>query len=206
MKEKGLIIILSGPSGSGKGTVLSEFMKTGDYQLSVSVTTREPRKGEVDGVNYHFKTKEEFEKMIHNNEFAEYVVFNDNYYGTLLNFNVDELEKGKCIIFEVEVQGALELKKKYPEAVMIFIVPPNIEILKDRLIKRGTDTIDVINERIETAKKEIMYLNKYDYVIINDKKEMAINELINIVNNEKKENIKCNEIINNFFKGDNKNA
>lgn len=187
MDKKGLLIILSGPSGVGKGTILKEIMKDDKYALSISATTRLPREGEVDGVNYFFKTKEEFEKMIANNQLLEYACFCDNFYGTPADYVDNMLEQGKNVILEIEVQGALQVMKNRPEAVSIFISPPSFEELFDRLKGRATEDMETIEKRINRAKEEIKFIPQYDYEIINDELEKAIEEVMEILNKEKEQ-------------------
>ncbi len=185
--NKGLLIVLSGPSGSGKGTLLAEVKNKGlDFVLSISVTTRKPRINEIDGVNYFFKTKEDVKKMIENGELLEYKqVYGDEYYGTSLNFVESKLSEGKDVVLEIDTEGAFEVKKKMPEAVMIFIVPKDLETLHSRLVGRGTETEEQIAKRFGKAKLEIEKALSYDYLIINDTIDSCADCFINIIKAEK---------------------
>ncbi len=167
-KQRGTLLVVSGPSGVGKGTVLEELFKlSSDYAYSVSVTTRAPRQGEVEGVNYFFRTKEEFEKMIENGELLEYASYNGNYYGTPKKYVEKMLDSGKNVILEIEVQGAMKVKKIKPEAVMVFIAPESKDVLAERLSTRATEPKDVIINRIEIAQRELRACPFYDYVTVN---------------------------------------
>lgn len=177
-KEKGQLIVLSGPSGSGKSTVIKQLMeKRGNIHFSVSYTTRGPRTGEVDGVNYNFVDRAEFEKMIANNEFLEYAEYSENYYGTSLKVIEEKQAAGVDVILDIEVQGAANVRAKCPGAVLVFIVPPTYEELERRLRGRGTDTDEVIRKRLDRALEEINEVGMYDYLVINDEVAKAANEL-----------------------------
>jgi len=166
--SKGHLIIISGPAGSGKSTVLKELFNFAEYKFSVSATTRKPRIGEIDGIDYKFISKEEFEQKISDGEMLEYVEYSDNYYGTLLK-PVEKLLKEKYnVILEIEVEGALNVKEKFPESIMIFLTPPTYCELEKRLRSRGTESEEVINRRLERGKKEIKCIDKYDYIVINE--------------------------------------
>jgi guanylate kinase len=185
---RGKLIVVSGPSGVGKDTIVSKYLeKNSNTYLSVSCTSRAPREGEVDGVNYIFLSREEFEERISNGDFLEYAEYNGNYYGTPKYKMEEELEKGKDVILVIEVQGALKVKELIPDALFIFILPPSINTLKERLIGRGTEDIETINKRIETALNEIKVSDKYDYNIVNDELDMAVLELEKIIQKEKTE-------------------
>ncbi|MBE7050216.1 MAG: guanylate kinase [Ruminococcaceae bacterium] len=188
MTDKGTLIVFSGPSGSGKGTILSNFYSSyadDKIKYSVSATTRNPREGEKDGVNYFFKTKEEFENMISDGQFLEWAKFCDNYYGTPKKAVTDLVDSGYDVILEIETVGAMNVKKNFPDAVMVFVLPPSVEELKKRLSGRGTETEDVIEKRIETALGELPLAQKYDYVIVNDEVEKATEKFWTIVRAER---------------------
>lgn len=186
-KTTGTLVVISGPSGAGKGTVCKELVnRNQNIKLSISMTTRNPRIGEVDGINYYFVTKEEFEKRIKEKKFLEYaIVHNGNYYGTPKD-KVDELLKqGQDVILEIDIQGALAINNLIPEAVFIFIMPPSMKILKERLIKRNTETKEQIVERFTKAYLEINEISKYNYVVINDEVENAVKKIEAILLSEK---------------------
>lgn len=184
--DKGLLIVVSGPSGAGKGTICTEFMKThSDCALSVSATTRAPREGEVDGVNYFFLTHEEFRKKIDADGFLEHAIFCENYYGTPKDEVMRMIDSGKNVILEIEVQGALQVRSHYPEAVFVFVIPPSLEELENRLRGRGTETDEVIAKRLERAKAEFSYIPKYNYILVNDTVSNAVNRLEAIITAEK---------------------
>ena len=165
--SRGLLIVVSGPAGSGKGTVNSQLVATGDFVFSVSATTRSPRPGEIDGVNYHFIDKEEFQRRIDANGFLEYTTYCDNYYGTPLKEALAVLESGKNLILEIECDGAKNVKKIFPDAVLIMLIPPTYAIQEERLRGRATEPEDVIVKRLEKTKREIAQLDAYDYIVYN---------------------------------------
>lgn len=185
MMSKGTLFIVSGPSGCGKGTVLVEILKQDNVYYSVSATTRAPRPGEINGVNYHFLSKDEFEKLIENGGMLEYANYCGNYYGTPKKPVEDMLAEGKNVILEIEVQGALKVMEKCPEAVSVFILPPSLKELRRRLHKRGTETEEVIEKRIGEAAGEIRKAVNYDYVMINGELEIAVSDLLSIINSQK---------------------
>lgn len=186
MTKKGLLLVVSGPSGVGKGTICKEYLnKYDDCALSVSATTRSPRDGEVDGVSYFFLSHEEFRKKIDEGGFLEHAVFCDNYYGTPKDAVMEKLEEGKNVILEIEVQGALQVRSHYPEAVFVFVIPPSVETLEERLRGRGTETDEVIKKRLERAKAEFNYIDKYNYVLVNDTVSEAVCRLHSIIEAEK---------------------
>ena len=180
------LFVISGCSGVGKGTVLKEFMKrnSDNFVLSVSCTTRKPRPGEVDGVNYFFLTKEEFEDCINKDKFLEYAQFAGNYYGTKQKYIYQRFAEGMNIILEIETQGALQVKKKMPEAVLIFIAPPSFEELEHRLRGRNTEDEETIQNRLDFVKIELERSKQYDYVVVNDDLERAISEIESITKKE----------------------
>ena len=174
MNKRGKLLIISGPSGVGKGTGLGELLaQSGDFVGSVSATTRAPREGEKEGVNYFYKSREEFESMIKNNELLEYATYNENYYGTPKAYVDSKIDEGKNVIIEIEVQGAMQVKKLVPDAVMIFIAPESKEILRARLTGRGTEEADVIADRIAIAEKELRACLMYDYITVNKQGEAS---------------------------------
>lgn len=186
MKKKGLLIVLSGPSGSGKGTICKSFLEKNEkVGLSISATTREPRDGEVDGKHYFFIDKPKFEKMIQNHELLEYVHVFDNYYGTPKKYVEDKIESGDDVILEIEIEGAKNIKSGYPDAVLIFVLPPTIEELRRRICSRGTETMEQIDKRLERSVREIGEIEQYSYFIVNDKLENSVKELEAIVLAEK---------------------
>ena len=183
MAERGLLIVFSGPSGVGKGTVRQEIFSTPDHQFeySVSMTTRPKRPGEVDGVDYFFRTREEFEDLIKKGQMLEYAEYVGNYYGTPLTYVNETLDKGIDVFLEIEVQGALQVKKKVPDGVFIFLTPPDLDELKDCLVGRGTDSEEVIRQRIERAKEEIALMREYDYAVVNDEVPLAAERVKRII-------------------------
>ena len=176
--NKGVLYVLSAPSGCGKGTVLAElFKRNSDIYYSISATTRAPREGEADGVNYFFVTTEKFEELIRSGGMLEYAEFCGNYYGTPKKKIEEKLCMGKDVILEIETAGAMKVKAACPEAVLIFMLPPSVETLKHRLIKRGTDSQSVIQKRVEQAEREIGMAKEYDYVFVNDDLDAAVDDL-----------------------------
>ena len=182
--SEGRLIVLSGPSGCGKGTMIEQILKDGGYMVSVSATTRAPRTGETNGVNYHFLSREEFEQRIAGNGLLEYAEYCGNYYGTPRREVEAALAEGRNVILEIEVQGALQVKKRFPEAVLIFTIPPSIDELRRRLHKRGTETEDVIEKRIARALDELPIAKQYDYIILNDALEDAVRDFFAVMRAE----------------------
>lgn len=185
MNKKGILIVVSGFSGAGKGTVMKALMKKYDnYALSISATTRDPRIGEENGREYFFKTTNEFEYLIENDEMLEHANYVGNYYGTPRKYVNDKLEEGKDVLLEIEIQGALQVKEKFPDAVLMFMMPPSVEELEKRLVGRGTEDAPTIKSRMLRAKEESQGIEKYDYIIINDDIDTCVGELNNIVKSE----------------------
>ncbi len=185
-KQKGKLLVVSGPSGCGKGTVLKKVLKeNSNIYYSVSATTRAPRYGEENGIHYYFITKEEFEKKISEGGMLEYAEYVGNYYGTPKDIVLAKLEKGYDVILEIEVKGAMQIRKAVPEAILVFIAPPSMDELEKRLIGRGTEKIDVIKSRLKKAEKEMQYQNEYDYLVINDEISIAAEEIAAILKSEK---------------------
>lgn len=180
--SKGMLVVISGFSGVGKGTIVKELVdKHDNYVVSVSATTRDPRPGETEGVSYFFKTDEEFEKMIENNELIEYAGYVGHYYGTPRNFVEKNIADGRDVILEIEVQGAMNIKKQYDNAVLIFVTAPSADVLHERLVGRGTETEEVINRRMMRAVKEAESAAAYDYVVVNDNLEECVETVDRIV-------------------------
>lgn len=186
MKDRGILIVVSGFSGSGKGTLMKELLaKYPDtYALSISATTRSPREGEEDGREYFFVTKEEFEKMIAKGDLIEYAKYVENYYGTPKNYVEQKLEEGKDVILEIEIQGALKVKKAFPDTLLLFVTPPSAKELKSRLVGRGTETMDVIESRMNRACEEAEGMDSYDYLVVNDDLDACVEEMHSIIRSE----------------------
>ena len=184
--NKGFLLVISGPSGVGKGTVLHDLMNTqSNLVYSVSATTRKKRDGEIEGVSYFYKNHEEFEQMIRENSFLEYAKVHNNYYGTPKEFVEKKINEGKIVILEIDVQGALNIKKNTDNGVFIFLAPPSLSELKKRIVGRGTETDEDINIRMKNARKELEYIKDYDYLVINDHLNSAISSVNEIINAEK---------------------
>lgn len=208
--KRGILVVVSGFSGSGKGTVMKALLEKYDnYALSVSATTRSPRDGEVHGREYFFKTVEEFEALIEQDDFIEYAKYVSNYYGTPKSYVLEQLEKGKDVILEIEIQGALKVKEKMPDTQLIFLTPPSAEELRNRLVGRGTETMDVVEKRLATANEEAKVMDLYDHILVNDVLDECVDNLHHLIQSEKCATERNKEFISNireelkvFLKGD----
>lgn len=180
--EKGLLVVVSGFSGAGKGTIMKELTARYDsYALSISATTRAPRPGEVEGREYFYVTREKFEDMIDRDQLVEYAKYVDNYYGTPRQFVEQKLIEGKDVLLEIEIQGALKIKQKFPDSLLVFLTPPSAEELRERLIGRGTETMEVVNKRLNRAIGEAEGVEAYDYILINDNIDTCTEKLHNLI-------------------------
>ncbi len=186
MSERGMLIVLSGPSGVGKGTVRQAMLKSGyrDFHYSVSMTTRKMRPGEVDGVDYYFRTKDQFEDEIANGGMLEYAQYVANYYGTPLHYVNEQLEAGQDVLLEIEVKGAMQVRAKCPDAVFIFLTPPDLNELRHRLEGRGTDDAETIKKRVGKAVDELKMMQNYDYAVVNDEVALAVDRIEHIIQSE----------------------
>lgn len=184
--NKGILLVVSGPSGAGKGTICSAIRELyPDLHYSVSMTTREPRKCEVEGESYFFRTKEQFEQLIKEDAFLEYAKVYDNYYGTPKKYVLDLIDKGQSVLLEIDIQGAMQVKKRYPTGVFIYIVPPSLNVLSGRLHNRGTDSEEVIQKRLAQITSELAMAHQYDYIVVNDILEDAVHKTSAILEAEK---------------------
>lgn len=208
--SKGVLTVVSGFSGAGKGTVMKRLLEKYDnYALSISVTTRNPRDGERDGIEYFFRTREEVEAMIAKDQLLEHAEYVGNYYGTPRFYVEDKLSQGQNVILEIEIQGAMEIKKKIPDAVLVFVTPPSFEELRSRLTGRGTETAEVIESRMRRAAEESQGMNDYDYILINDQIEDCVDQLHQIILSERCRTHRNDKLVNTiqeeariFMKGD----
>lgn len=185
MKDNGLLVVISGPAGAGKGTVVKELVKNDNIKVSVSATTRSPRPGEENGVHYHFLTREQFQDMIKEDGFLEYAEYCGNFYGSPKKQAEEWMNEGKDVILEIEVQGCQKIKEKDPECVSIFIMPPSMEVLEKRLRGRGTETEEVIIKRLARAREEIELAKDYDYIVVNGPIEECVADVLSVINAEK---------------------
>ena len=182
MDHQGILVVVSGFSGAGKGTLMKELLKRYDnYALSISATTRAPREGETDGKEYFFVTKEQFEKMRDERKLVEYAQYVNNYYGTPKEYVEQKMAEGKDVILEIEIQGALKVKKRFPDALLLFVTPPSAEELRRRLVGRGTETLEVINARLARAAEEASGMEAYDYLLINDDLDRCVEEMHQLI-------------------------
>ena len=186
MSNKGVIVVISGFSGAGKGTIVGRLMEkyNDKYSLSISATTRNPRPGEEHGKHYFFISKEEFENMIENEQLVEYAQYVGNYYGTPKEYVETKLNAGQNVLLEIEIQGALKIKKKFPDTKLLFVTAPSAEILKERLVGRGTETLDVVNARLSRAYEESLGVEEYDYLVVNDVLDEAVDLIDNFITAE----------------------
>ncbi len=198
---KGFLLVISGPSASGKGTVCRKLLERNkDLIFSISATTRKARKGEIDGVNYFFIDEKTFDQMVSNGEFIEYALVHGNKYGTPKKFVIDQVNKGEIVLLEIDVQGALQIKELFDEAVFIFLLPPSMEELRNRIIKRGTESKEDIDIRMRNAVDELKLAYKYDYVVINDKVDEAVEKIETIIKAEKLKVKRLGDILDNIIK------
>lgn len=203
---KGVLLVVSGPSGAGKGTICQMLRdELPDLGYSISVTTRQPRVGEVDGKSYFFKTVPEVKEMIANGELLEYAEVYGNYYGTPKKYVMDLLDQGKDVLLEIDIQGALQIKKAFPDGVFVFIVPPSLDELCARIYKRGTDSVEVIERRMASAASELTYAQEYDYIVINDIAEKAAKKVLTIMDAERYRVARTYFIVDNICKLQRKN-
>lgn len=186
LTDEGLLLVVSGPSGAGKGTICDAVRKIyPDLEYSISMTTRAPRNGEVEGVSYFFRTNEEFLKLVEENAFLEYAKVYDHYYGTPKKNVMEKIQSGRSVLLEIDIQGAMQVKRRYPKGVFVYIVPPSLEILSQRIHARGTDTEEVIQNRLAQITSELSMVHQYDYVVVNDVLEEAVHKTCAIIEAEK---------------------
>ena len=199
MSNKGVIVVISGFSGAGKGTIVGRLMEkySDKYSLSISATTRQPRPGEEHGKHYFFISKEEFEQMIEQNDLLEHAQYVQNYYGTPKSFVMQHLNAGVNVVLEIEMQGALKVKKRFPESLLVFITPPTAQELEDRLRGRGTETEEVIQKRLARAREEAVYMNSYDYIVLNETGKVAecADKIHTIITDQQQKVENCGEFI-----------
>lgn len=181
MSRRGILTVVSGFSGAGKGTVMKELVKRYNYKLSISATTRQPREGEVDGREYFFLTRDKFESMIEAEQFIEHAEYVGNYYGTPKQYVEEQLDAGYHVILEIEIQGALSVKESFPEALLLFIVPPSAEVLRERLINRGTEDEATVKKRLSRAVEEAQYMDQYEYLVVNDKLDDCVEAVHRVI-------------------------
>ena len=211
MTQQGILIVVSGPSGAGKGTICKELLNSNpNLKYSISATTRQPRTGEVNGVNYLFITKDEFTGMIEGDELLEWAEVYGNFYGTPRQYVLDQLNKGYDVVLEIDTQGAMKVKEKFPEGVYIYILPPSLDELADRIHKRGTDSLEVIKKRLQCVNGELNQAHNYHYIVTNDQVPAAVEKIENIIVAEKLRTIRNGVLIDNLYRtgstGDETNA
>ena len=195
MSKKGVLTVISGFSGAGKGTIMKQLIEKYPYFLSISATTRKPREGEVNGREYYFHTREEFEHMIEQCELIEWAEYVGNYYGTPKQAVKDQLAEGKDVLLEIEMQGGMLVKKQFPDAMLVFVTPPSAEILKDRLTGRGTESAEEIERRLHRASEEADFMKQYDYILVNDSLEAAVEDLHHLIQSGHHKTAYCAELI-----------
>jgi len=195
MSKKGVLTVISGFSGAGKGTIMKQLIEKYPYFLSISATTRKPREGEVNGREYYFHTREEFEHMIEQSELIEWAEYVGNYYGTPKQAVKDQLAEGKDVLLEIEMQGGMLVKKQFPDAMLVFVTPPSAEILKDRLTGRGTESAEEIERRLHRASEEADFMKQYDYILVNDSLEAAVEDLHHLIQSGHHKTAYCAELI-----------
>lgn len=202
MPQQGILIVISGPSGTGKGTICRELLRNNpQLKYSISATTRQPRTGEVEGINYLFVAKDRFKTMIENDDLLEWAEVYGNFYGTPRNYVVEQLNKGYDIVLEIDTQGAMKVKDKFPEGVFIYIIPPSLDALADRIHKRGTDSLDVIKKRLRCASSELSLAHNYHYIVMNDQVTAAVQKMETIIAAEKLRTERNTALIGNLCRG-----
>ncbi|MBP2662294.1 MAG: gmk 1 [Firmicutes bacterium] len=200
MPQQGILIVVSGPSGTGKGTVCRELLRSNSHlKYSISATTRSPRAGEVDGINYLFVAKDQFRKMIDNDDLLEWAEVYGNFYGTPRHYVLEQLHKGYDVVLEIDTQGAMKVKEKFPEGVYIYIIPPSLDELANRIYKRGTDSIDVIKKRLQCASGELSLAQNYHYIVMNDQVAAAVQKVEIIIAAEKLRAERNTALIDNLY-------
>lgn len=201
MTQQGILLILSGPSGTGKGTICKELLRSyPSLNYSISVTTRQPRIGESEGVNYFFVSNAKFQSMIQDDELLEFAEVYGNYYGTPRYHVMELLNKGLDVVLEIDIQGAMQIKDKFPEGVFVYIAPPSLDELASRIYKRGTDSIEVIKTRLQSANYELELAHQYDYIVVNDTVSSALRKIASIMDAEKCKSSRNKDMINNLCK------
>lgn len=202
MSQPGILLVLSGPSGAGKGTICRKLLESSpELKLSISATTRQARTGEVEGVNYLFVSREEFTRMVEKAELLEWAEVYGNYYGTPSQYVREQLNSGQDVVLEIDIQGAMQVKKQFPQGIFIYIMPPSLEELADRIKKRGTDSMEVILKRLSCANEELSCAHNYNYIVVNDEVEEAVQKVQSIIVSEKCKAERNLELISRLFEG-----
>ncbi len=201
LQDEGILLVVSGPSGAGKGTICSAIREIyPDLDYSISMTTREPRKGEKEGISYFFRSDSQFEELVRKDEFLEYARVYDHYYGTPKKYVLDKIKEGRSVLLEIDIQGAMQVKKRYPKGVFVYIVPPSLEILSKRIHERGTDSEEVIQNRLAQITSELALAHQYDYIVVNDVLADAVHKTCSIIEAEKCKLSRNEGQIQNIFK------